>query len=330
MYEVLRRRSLFQIQITSKKFNAIWREFPRNPNPIGFAACYRRGATLILGLLSVALANLVASPNSSIDANKKFAYGANTGWINFRPTDPCGVQVAGYFLSGDAYSANFGWINFGDGSPVDGIRYGNGDAADFGVNHDGAGNLSGLAYAANVGWINFSWAAVTDPNRPRIDLVTGDFSGYAYSANTGWINLGSGNLTTATIVCIDADGDGIADPWEQSWFGSLATANAESDQDHDGLRDYSEFVVGLDPTSSAEFEILTSMVINSANQVSATIRTSPSRLYRIQTSGDLLSWSDSGLGIFAPDPGSATTKTFPRPAGKRLFVRAIAIKPLAP
>ena len=47
-----------------------------------------------------------------------------------------------------------GWIHLGDGTPANGIRYQNNSASDYGVNHDGLGNLSGLAYGANIGWIN--------------------------------------------------------------------------------------------------------------------------------------------------------------------------------
>jgi hypothetical protein len=67
--------------------------------------------------------------------------------------------------------------------------YTNTSPDDYGVNHDGAGNLSGYAWGTNVGWINFSptHGGVT------IDLVTGEFDGHAWAENVGWIRFrGSG------------------------------------------------------------------------------------------------------------------------------------------
>ena len=48
--------------------------------------------------------------------------------------------------------ANIGWLDLGDGTPPNGIQYLNNSAADFGVNHDGAGNLS-RAFAELIGWM---------------------------------------------------------------------------------------------------------------------------------------------------------------------------------
>lgn len=122
-------------------------------------------------------------------ANAPYGYLANAGWIDFAPSASTRVSASDTHLQGLAYAANFGWIDLGDGSPANGVAYANNSATDFGVNHNGRGELSGYAYGANIGWINFSWAGANDPNRPRVDLVTGIASGFAYSANVGWIDL---------------------------------------------------------------------------------------------------------------------------------------------
>src|SRR5436309_3430076 len=83
-----------------------------------------------------------------------------------------------------AYGANIGWIHLGSNAPANGIQYQNNSAAEYGVNHDGLGNLRGFAYGANIGWINFE-----SNGAPKVDLKTGNLSGSVYSANCGWISL---------------------------------------------------------------------------------------------------------------------------------------------
>ena len=52
---------------------------------------------------------------------------------------------------------------------------------------------------------------------------------------------------------VDADGDGIADNWEQGQFGNLATADATSDYDGDGSPDIDEFRYDADPKYAPSF-----------------------------------------------------------------------------
>jgi len=112
-------------------------------------------------------------------SGRKYAFGENTGWWNFRPSEGPGVMVRDGRLEGYAWAENIGWIKF--------------DPANGGVVHDGAGNLSGYAWGQNVGWINFSChtnATCTTVNYGvSIDLATGVMSGYAWGENTGWIKF---------------------------------------------------------------------------------------------------------------------------------------------
>jgi hypothetical protein len=62
---------------------------------------------------------------------------------------------------------------------------------------------------------------------------------------------GSGSVTSApAMLWIDTDGDGLADSWEQSYFGGLAQ-NPGSDFDGDGVSNFTEFDDGTSPTNSA-------------------------------------------------------------------------------
>lgn len=264
----------------------------------------------------------------------KYAWAQNVGWINFkhnRPSAPSGVIVREYFLSGRAWGQNIGWMDLGDGTPVNGIRYGNAMSSDTGVNHDGAGNLSGWAWSQNGGWINFGWGLPAQPTRARIDLSTGALTGYAWSQNMGWINLGSG-LQTETIALADTDSDGLDDGWEREHFGSLITATATSDTDLDGQRDVQEFNAGTDPANAASTLRITSHSINAARTLETlTFTSSPTRLYRVNSSPDLTTWTPSTTGWTAGNAGTATTipEALASPQ-TRYFFTVSAKRPLTP
>ena len=273
-----------------------------------------------------------AQAGTTIAEDDAFAWSANAGWINLHADNTNGVIIGDAFASGYAWSGNVGWINFGDGSPVNGHMYANTSAADFGVNHDGAGRLTGYAYGANIGWINFGWATASDPNRPRLDLFTGDMTGYAYSANLGWINLGSGFLRTESIHYADMDADGISDAWEMLHFGTTNTANATDDADKDYVSDKDEFIANTSPLNAdSKLRILSYIEDNIGEQAEIQFTSTPSRHYFIEHSENLSSWSDPYLaGIFAPSTGAITTRLFDHRPGTRWFFRVVAKLPLTP
>lgn len=275
----------------------------------------------------------IASAQSTINTTQKHAHGANTGWLNFRPSATDGVVVGEAFLSGYIYAANFGWIQVGDGTPANGHTYSNTSAADSGVNHDGTGTLGGYAYSGNIGWVNFGWATANDPNRPHFDLLTGQFSGYAYCGNTGWINL-AGNLTTDTLASPDIDSDGMADAWEMQKFGNLTLAGIGTDKDQDGQSDAAEYAADTNPNAVAEYLRIISQTYDSGvTQVTLQFATTrPTRTYQIQIGTTLLNggaggWANSGAEFLA-GPGSTTTKTISFTGGPRRFFRVLAQKPL--
>ena len=290
-------------------------------------------AALCCCLLALAT---TAPAQSTVNDLLKYAYGANTGWLNFRPSAADGVVVGETFLSGHIYAANFGWIHVGDGTPANGHTYANNRATDTGVNHNGTGTLTGYAYGANIGWVNFGWGAgANDPNRPHFDLLTGQFSGYAYSANTGWINL-AGNLTTDTLACPDTDRDGMADAWEVQKFGNLTAAGVGTDRDKDGQSDAAEYAADTNPNDAREYLRISNLWYDTANMlVGLQFTTSrPTRRYRIQTSttlnGGPSAWTAASVDFLGDGGSSITTRQVqvPAPAGPRRFYRVVAEKPL--
>lgn len=280
-----------------------------------------------LALAGVLLLPGLAAADTTINATDKYAYAANTGWVNFAANGTDGVVFGDSYLSGYAWAANFGWIHFGDGSPADGIRYQNDNGTDYGVTHDGLGNLGGLAYAANAGWINFGWAAPADPDRPRVDLATGEFAGYAYGANIGWINLATG-LTTDAMDIPDTDNDGLADAWEQTHFGDLTTADGSGNQDGDPQNDAAEYAANTDPEDPASYlrlELLT--VEPTLKEASYRITTGPARFLLVEDSTDLSGWDPVRTHDPLPAAGQIDDDTT-YPTSTKRFFRVTPLTPL--
>ena len=275
---------------------------------------------------------------STVNAINRFAWSSNAAWINFRPSPEDGVVTGERVLSGYAWSGNTGWIHLGDGTPANGVSYSNTSTTDYGVNHDGAGNLSGFAWSPNIGWINFNWAGPNDPNRPRSELLTGSCIGFAWSTNTGWVNLGAGFLNMDRILCLDTDNDGMGDAWEVQHFGNLTSAGVGTDHDQDGQSDAAEYTADTDPDDAGEWLRILSHSFGDGNtSVTLTFSTTrPTRLYRIQGSTSLLgsgpgAWADLGSpAVFPADPGTSTTRTVTLPGVARQFLRVVPVKPLQP
>jgi len=266
---------------------------------------------------------------STISPSNSFAYSANAGWVDFRPSAEDGVRLDETFLSGYAYSANLGWIHFGDGSPANGHSYSNTAPDDYGVNLGADGALSGFAYSPNIGWIAFE----NQMGQPRLDFTTGKLSGYAHAANTGWISLDtpSSDLIASSIAPpADSDGDGIADSWEHQHFGNLTSASSSSDADGDGATDLREYLAATEPQDSGSHLRIVSHSFNAtSSSANLTFTSSANRRYLVEYDGDLQgAWTDAGFGLLTPDSGATTTRSFVHPASTKLFFRVQARKPL--
>jgi len=131
----------------------------------------------------------------NMDATYKWAWGENTGWINFNPTNG-NVTVTDSALTGNIWSDNYGWIKL---NPTNG-----------GVLNDGEGVLSGHAWGTNVGWVNFS----------GVSIVSQEFTGTATGDITGDINFDCTNcsvktqwtpnsLPVASSVSIDSEAESV-------------------------------------------------------------------------------------------------------------------------
>jgi len=270
--------------------------------------------------------------DTTIDVSHHNAYGANIGWLDARGDITHGAVIGQLYCTGYIYSANCGWISLGNG-PTNGYHYGNTGASDWGVNHDGEGNLTGYAYGANIGWINFE----QNYGKPRVDLDTGNLGGYIWSANCGWISLSNMQACARTTTLAegpDSDGDGIPDAWEYSKVGGLSVLSGSGhDEDGDGVSDAEEYIADTDPDSDGSLlEIITvNSVGNRTNEV--TWSSESTRFYRIERNDCLTntaSWTDCGLGKIPSDGGLITTRAVVNTNSGSLFYRVKAMLPLTP
>jgi hypothetical protein len=290
---------------------------------------------LLLGLIALPL---LTRGGTTIDSSHQYSYGANIGWLNWLADSSADGVVTGEFVcSGWIYAANVGWINMGSGAPANNIQYQNNSATDFGVNYSvdpsqpGIGILRGYAYGANIGWINFEATG-----NARISLLTGALSGYAYSANCGWINLNdmNGNYvqTDHIQVGVDTNGNGIADAWEYFYFGALLTPGQEnSDPNGTGNTLLQDYLDGVNPTVANSGLRITAYSTNPGGTNSSVTWTSTvSRLYTIETSLDLATWTTDTTFAYpiAPDADPSTTRALTATNATKRFYRVKTMRPL--
>ena len=255
---------------------------------------------------------------TTINATNQYAYGANIGWMDWRGDVASGAVIGEYVCSGFIYAANVGWINLGSGAPTNGVRYQNASASDFGVNHDGSGNLRGYAWGANIGWLTFTNRDATGASYtgPRVNLLNGRMSGFVWSANCGWISLSNAFAEVRTdnlLPGTDTDGDGIADAYELFWTSNLTTLNATGDFDGDHFSDVEEYIADTIPTNPTNHLRFTnySVTFTAQDIHSLTWLSRPTRIYRLDYRSSLstnILWQPLGLAILG-EPGPTTSAT---------------------
>ncbi|HTY88227.1 MAG TPA: thrombospondin type 3 repeat-containing protein [Candidatus Acidoferrum sp.] len=282
---------------------------------------------LLLSTLSAPLSTCFAG--TTIDAVNKYAYGANIGWLNAYADGANGAVIGDYYCMGYLYAANVGWINLGSGSPANGIQYQNNSGTDFGINQDGLGNLRGYAYGANIGWINFE-----NTGAPKVDLRTGILSGYVWSANCGWISLSNAvaYVQTDTLWPGQLAPNGLPVPWLLANFGTT-NVDANADPDHDGMSNAQEYQAGTNPNdANSVLRITAQSFAPGGTTATLTWNSVPTRFYYILKNPDLKTsnWTDSGLGLIAPAPGTSTTDGFSDSSAPMRFYRVQAVLPLSP
>ena len=188
-------------------------------------------AVLAAGLASAARAQ------TNINANRKFAWGENIGWLNFADANnrQQGVRLQGTHLRGYIWGENVGWINAGNGGLPPGGTYANTTNANYGVNIAPNGDLFGFAWGENIGWINFDTRPTLTGfgQQARYDAAAKRFRGYAWGENVGWINLDDGtNFVGLCFADLTTTGstngvpDGVVNGSDFTFFLSLFAASS--------------------------------------------------------------------------------------------------------
>lgn len=87
-------------------------------------------------------------------------------------------------------------------------------------------------------------------------------------------------------ISLDADGDGLADAWEQQHFGGLS-ANPHDDPDGDGIDNLHEYRAGTNPRDAqSRFELVE--ISSGPSGVSVRWSSQPGQSYRVRRSANLL------------------------------------------
>jgi hypothetical protein len=137
---------------------------------------------------------------------------------------------------------------------------------------------------------------------------------------------------TVVRPCRDNDGDGLADDWEQFYFGSLG-AGATNISDGDGISNLAKYVAGTNPTDTAtDLRLLSVSQQPSGTEIHFV--PAPSHKYTVQWSGDLVNWqtvtnpligyssawlAKSGTNLVYPSPVYAVWRDTNAPTQQRFY-----------
>jgi hypothetical protein len=93
-----------------------------------------------------------------------------------------------------------------------------------------------------------------------------------------------------------------------------------------------DYLDGVNPNTANSGLRITAYSTNlGRTSSSVTFTSTPSRLYTIEVNTDLAepaNWTDSGLGLFAPDAGSSTVRVVTQPSVAKRFFRVKTMRPL--
>lgn len=110
----------------------------------------------------------------------------------------------------------------------------------------------------------------------------------------------------------DADLDGMSDTWEHAnGLNCLSATDAATDADGDGRSNRSEFLAGTNPNNPTQYLRATSVTRSGAVLVVGFTGTLAGRTYQLESSPDLVTWTNNSVVHTATGP----TRTLAIPFG---------------
>jgi hypothetical protein len=167
----------------------------------------------------------------------------------------------------------------------------------------GIATVSGCSNAATYTWSFGDGTNSAHQNACHACSATGTFN-WVVVAGAGGTSVTHSGAIVIHGSAGDTDGDGILDAWETDQFGDLDTADATSDFDLDGFRDYFEFLAGTNPKNSQSYLKVYPPEGGEDGSIAIRWPSESNRVYVLSRSTDLLSIPFVGIAT-----GGATVPT---------------------
>ena len=140
------------------------------------------------------------------------------------------------------------------------------------------------------------------------------------SPQSNTLSAGQTLVFSGNYSLIDGNTNGIADPWEQQYFGSVAPDRTRTtDSDGDGVSDYAEFIAGTNPTNAASYFSIASETRLADGRLRLNWPSVPNRAYQVQGSADAIAWFPVVNWFIASGTNTSVTLPAAAPGGAYLF-----------
>jgi hypothetical protein len=140
-----------------------------------------------------------------------------------------------------------------------------------------------------------------DPAAAQVIVANSNTTGYVIVDAVQFVDP-SGDPVTG-----DRDADGLPDWWERWYFLSETKAQRDTDADGDRLTNYQEYLTGTDPLNASSRFDMRAWLDAIPQQAVLTWPSTTNRTYRIEASGDLVSFQPYLEGIPATPPQNSQT-----------------------